>query len=371
MKTIKKRLIIFMPSMEGGGVEKNIIIITNYLSKFIDNIELITFDDKFNRFFNKKVKIINFRKYTKTKINKYFKYFTCLTLLIKRMMVKEKTFIFAFQANVYCILLALLFNKRIITRSNSSPSGWSNSLIKNLIFKILFKYPYKIIVNSKNFRKEFFKRFNIYPKMIYNPVNKSEILSKAKEKINDSFFSKKNYLKIINVSRFTDQKDHLTLLKAFKIVKKTIPSKLLLIGYGSNKTQILNFIKKNELQKNVKIVNFTFNPFKYIAKSDLFVLSSLYEGLPNVLLETMVLKRYIISSNCPTGPSEILDNGKYGGLFPIKDYKNLSRKILEFSKNKKKYSNKILKAYKSLKRFDKDEKCKSYLIEVKKLMEIN
>ena len=52
MKTIKKRLIIFMPSMEGGGVEKNIIIITNYLSKFIDNIELITFDDKFNRFFN-------------------------------------------------------------------------------------------------------------------------------------------------------------------------------------------------------------------------------------------------------------------------------------------------------------------------------
>ena len=76
MKTIKKRLIIFMPSMEGGGVEKNIIIITNYLSKFIDNIELITFDDKFNRFFNKKVKIINFRKYTKTKINKYFKYFS-------------------------------------------------------------------------------------------------------------------------------------------------------------------------------------------------------------------------------------------------------------------------------------------------------
>ena len=64
MKTIKKKLVIFMPSM-GGGVEKNIIIVTNYLSKFINDIELITFDNKFNRFFNKKIKIINFENHSK------------------------------------------------------------------------------------------------------------------------------------------------------------------------------------------------------------------------------------------------------------------------------------------------------------------
>ena len=92
-----------MPSMEGGGVEKNIIIITNYLSKFIDNIELITFDNKFNRFFDNKIKIINSRNYSKTKISKYYKYFFCLILLIKRMVVSKNIYIFAFQANIYCI----------------------------------------------------------------------------------------------------------------------------------------------------------------------------------------------------------------------------------------------------------------------------
>jgi len=93
MKKIKKKLIVFMPSMEGGGVEKNIIIITNYLSKFIDNIELITFDNKFNRFFNNKIKIINSRNYSKTKISKYYKYFFCLILLIKRMVVNKNIYI--------------------------------------------------------------------------------------------------------------------------------------------------------------------------------------------------------------------------------------------------------------------------------------
>lgn len=371
MKTIKKKLVIFMPSMEGGGVEKNIIIVTNYLSKFINNIELITFDNKFNRFFNKKIKIINFKNHSKTKVNKYYKYFVCLFLLIKEILNNKEVYIFAFQANIYCILVALIFNKKIITRSNSSPSGWSKNFIKNLIFKALFRYPEKIIVNSENFRKEFLKRFNIKAKMIYNPLNKSEILKKAKIEINDDFFSKKNCLKIINVSRFTDQKDHLTLLKAFKIVKSFIPSKLLLIGYGTKKFEILDFIKKNELQKNVKLIDFTFNPYKYMAKSDLFILTSLYEGLPNVLLESMVLKKYIISSNCPTGPSEILDKGKYGDLFPVKNYRNLSKKILMYAKNKRKYKKKILEAYKSLNRFDNNKNCKSYLIEVKKLMKIN
>ena len=143
---------------------------------------------------------------------------------------------------------------------------------------------------------------------------------------------------------------------------------LILIGYGSNKNQILDFVKKNKLQKNVKIINFTFNPFKYMARCDLFVLSSIYEGLPNVILESMLLKKYVISSKCPTGPSEILKGGKYGGLFQINNYKKLSSLILDFFKNKKKYKKKTIDAYNSLERFDYKNNCKLYLIEILKLM---
>ena len=100
-------------------------------------------------------------------------------------------------------------------------------------------------------------------------------------------------------------------------------------------------------------------------------MTSLYEGLPNVLLESIVLKKFVISSNCPTGPSEILKNGKYGELFPVKNYKKLSKQILMYAKNKKRYDKKVFEAHKSLKRFDYNKNCYSYLVEVKKLMEIN
>ena len=370
MQTNKKKLVIFMPSMEGGGVEKNIIIISNYLAKYIKNIELITFNQKFKNFLDKKIKIINYFKKKNDTKSKYYKYFFCLILLIKSFFQNKETYIFAFQANIYCIILAIIFRKKIVTRSNSSPSGWNKNIFKNFLFRLLLKYPTKIIVNSKSFKKEIDKKFKINSKMIYNPLNKEEIISKSKVKIKKDFFNRNKQLRIINVARFTDQKDHITLLKAFHIVSKKIPTNLLLIGYGNKKTEIKNYIKLNRLDKKVKILDFAFNPYKYIKNSDLFILTSLYEGLPNVLLESIALKKYVISSNCPTGPSEILENNKYGSLFPLKNYQKLSKIIIDFYFNKKKYNTKLKKAFDSLDRFDKFKNCKLYLVEIKKLIGI-
>ena len=111
----------------------------------------------------------------------------------------------------------------------------------------------------------------------------------------------------------------------------------------------------------MKLINFQDNPFNLIKSSDVFILSSLYEGLPNVLLESQVLKRFIISSNCPTGPREILLNGKAGFLFNVGDHVKLSNLILYYSKNKKSLSKKVLIGYKNLNRFDYDRNLKKYL----------
>jgi len=97
-------------------------------------------------------------------------------------------------------------------------------------------------------------------------------------------------------------------------------------------------------------------------------LTSLYEGLPNVLLEALTLKKFVISSDCPTGPKEILLNGRGGYLFKIKDYKNLSNLILDYSKNKKKLSNKIRMGYRNLDRFDFDKNIKKYYNEINSLL---
>ena len=127
---------------------------------------------------------------------------------------------------------------------------------------------------------------------------------------------------------------------------------MLIIGNGKEKQKILNYINKNKLSNIIKILPFRKNPFPYILKSNLFILSSRYEGLPNILLETVVLKKPILSSNCSTGPKEILDNGLGGLLFKKGNYIDLSKKIIFFKKNKKQSLDKANYAYKRLRRFD-------------------
>ena len=367
MEKTQKRLIVFMPSMDGGGVEKNIIIITNYLSDFVKEITLITFDKRFNDQFSKKIKIINVQKNYNKNFSKYYKYFFCLKILAKKIIEDNKTAVFSFQANIYCIILSKILNFNLIIRSNSSPSGWTNNKIKNFIFQILFRSPDYVIVNSVQFAKEIYKRFNIHAKVIYNPLNKIEILKKCKQKINFNFKYKKS-LKIINIARFTDQKDHLTLLEAFKKANSKINAELLIMGYGANKENIHKFIKEHKLEKKIKVIGFQKNPYPFIKKADIFILSSLYEGLPNVLLEALTLKKFVISSDCPTGPKEILENGKYGFLFKVRNVNQLANQIIRYSNNKKIYNKKITLAYKSLLRFDFNTCCNKYLSLVKKVI---
>ncbi len=363
------KLIIFMPSMEGGGVEKNIILISNYLSKYLDNISLITFDNRFNNQFNKKIKIINHTKKI-LNVTKYYKYLICLINLTKQILTHKNISVFSFQANIYALILCKLLNIKIIVRSNSSPLGWSKSIFKTFIFRIFFKLADKIIVNSQEFKNQLDNKLNVNSLLIYNPLNKDEINNKSKKKINLNFFNSKKSktLKIINIGRFTDQKDQITLLKAINEIYKKIKLKLLIIGYGKNEKILKSFIKENKLSNQVKIINFQKNPFPFLKKSDLFILSSKFEGLPNVLLEAIVLKKFVISSKCPTGPKEILLNGKYGYLFEIGDYKNLAKLILKYSKNRKYNMKKIDEAYKSLHRFNFETNCKKYLDAVNKYL---
>ena len=140
------------------------------------------------------------------------------------------------------------------------------------------------------------------------------------------------------------------------------------MGYGTNKKIIHKFIKENKLEKKIKVIGFQKNPYPFIKKADIFVLSSLYEGLPNVLLEALTLKKFVISSDCPTGPREILKNGKYGFLFMVKNINQLTSQIIKYSNNKRTCDRKINLAYKSLQRFDFNTCCNKYLSLVKKII---
>lgn len=357
---MKKNFLIFIPSIEDGGVEKNLFLLSNYLSDKIKNVEILTCNFNYKHFFKKEIKFIG----TKSKFffnkSRYIKYIICLLILIKRIIKDKNILIFAFQANIYAIIVAKIFKIKIITRSNSAPQGWSKNFIKQAFFGFFLKKADSIIVNSINFKKEMDKKYKINTIFIYNPFEKNSIKNKINSKLNLKFFKKKD-LKLITIGRLTDQKDHLTLLKAFSlVVKKRIDAKLLIIGKGKLNNVIEDFISENNLHDNVMLRGYIANPYKYLKVADIFVLSSKFEGLPNVLLEAQFLKRYIISTDCPTGPSEILLNGKAGDMFKIGDYKRLADLIMSYKFKNKKIKKMIKLATANFHRFDFKINCNKY-----------
>ena len=361
----QKKIVFFMPSIEGGGVEKNLFIISNYFASKLDNIYLITASKKYSNKFSKKINLISPNSNIWDHFGRRVKYLICLFLLFKIFLKKKKIFVFCFQANIYCIILCKLLNVKVIVRSNSSPFGWSKNLIKNKIFQIILKKADKITANSKEFSKLLEKKFKVKVKSIYNPLNKKEIIKFSKLK-SENIFTRKKILKIINVGRFVDQKDQITLLKAINLLKKKLKMEVRILGRGVEEEKLKNYISKNKLNKIVKLVNFKNNPYPSIKNSELFILTSKFEGLPNVLLEAIVLNKFVISSNCSTGPKEILDNGKGGLLFKVGDYKELAKKILFYSENKSICKKKLIFAKKRLVRFDYINNLNLYLNLIKK-----
>ena len=349
-----------MPTVNiAGGVEKNFFIITNYLSKKLKKISVITLSKSVKQKLNKGIKVIypnitfieNFGRRTKFLIS--------LVFLFKEIIRNKNATVFCFQGIAYCILLCKLTKTKIIVRSNSSPSGWSKNWLKKFLYKKIYGLANKIIVNSKDFKKELNIKLKLKSLCIYNPLNIKEIYRYSKKDVKIKFFKKKS-VNIINIARFTEQKDHECLIKSINILKKEYDIRLILLGSGPLKNTITHLIKKLKLSKNIKIINPKENPYPYIKKSDLFILSSKYEGSPNVLLEAIALKKFIISSDCPTGPREILDKGMGGELFKVGNYLMLSKKIKFFIENKKKIKQKKNYAFKRLERFDYFDRLNDY-----------
>ena len=365
---MKKKIIIFIPHIGGGGVEKNFFIISNYLATKIKNISIITINKEYKYKLNKNIKLISPKSSRWKNSGIYIKYFISIILLIKTIFKDKNYLIFSFQANWYSILFAKFFGCNVISRSNTAPEGWSGNFFKIFLYKKILNLADLIIVNSKEFKFNMNKNFGINAKLIYNPLNVNEIIRLSKKKINFPFFKTKNHFKLINIGRFTDQKNQMLILKAFKNLSKKIRIKLVIAGRGVNTNLLKNYVKINKLDEAKKIINFVNNPYPLLKISDVFILSSNFEGLPNVLLEAQCLKLPIISSNCPTGPNEILLKGKAGMLFKPKNQKDLEKKIIYSLQNKRLLKKNAMIGYKNLIRFNEQKNLFLYYKTIKKYL---
>ena len=356
----KYKIYIFHPYSKIGGADLSLSRLVNNLNKKKYIIDFIFLNKQhFKKYLsNKKVNFINIkskrtlfsilkiRDHLKNdKINKYKKY----------IFISNQNF-----ANIlsFCILFNLQWIKHIlIERNHIDEFKYEKSIKKFFILKLIklfYKKADAIIGISRKLTYDLSKYIGKKCITIYNPAFDKKIFELSKKKIHLI----KNKKTILTVGRLELQKDIETLIRAFKLVIRKIDADLIIIGYGSQLKKLKQMINKLQLQKNIKFLTNIKNPFPYYKIADTFVLSSKFEGFGNVLVEAAMFKINIISSDCNSGPREILLNGKGGELFKVGDHIGLSKKILQSFKLKQ-YEKKQ-KLYKSLKRFSVINNIKNY-----------
>ena len=173
------------------------------------------------------------------------------------------------------------------------------------------------------------KKIHVVP----NPSVTKEMISMAQESIEHPWFSPENPSVILAVGRLVPIKDYPTLLKAFSFVLEHRDCRLVILGEGRERDLLQSLAVELRIEKKFDIPGFVSNPFPFMKRSALVALSSLREGSPNVLIESLAVGTPVVSTDCPWGPREILQNGIYGKLTPVGDPKSLAEAICSTLEN--------------------------------------
>lgn len=164
-------------------------------------------------------------------------------------------------------------------------------------------------------------------RVIYNPVDTEGIIERAKEPLHHPWLAPGAPPFILSAGRLSRQKDFPTLLRAFDRVRRRRPARLLILGEGEDRAELEQLARELECEADLSLPGFVDNPYPFMRAARLFVLSSAWEGFGNVLIEAMALGTPVIATDCPWGPAEVLDHGRFGRLVPVGDVAALAEAI--------------------------------------------
>ena len=322
----KKKVLFLIYNLNGGGAEKVLLKILEKidLEKFEVDLFLIKKEGVYIKYFeeNLKNKINLITPYDNVSKNKLFSYFQrkIIHKEVKKCLKEPKKFR-KFIEKKYDTIVSFLEGMSTIYLSEiecNNKIAWVHTNIeKHRLMSLekekeLYSKYTKIICVSEQAKKAFLNLYTEFENrvdVIYNPVDSEEIMKKSEEKI-ESF--RDETFTFVSVGRLVKEKGFDILLKAHKLLlEEGVLNNIVILGEGSEREKLEKYIEENNLENSVKLLGFKENPYPYIKKSDAVVLSSRYEGFSLVVVESLVLNKKVISTNC-VGPTEILENGKYG-----------------------------------------------------------
>jgi glycosyltransferase involved in cell wall biosynthesis len=219
----------------------------------------------------------------------------------------------------------------VLSTSLAGEPSFRNRLIK-IISSLFFRYADAAICISKGVAEDFIKTTGMPPQkthVVYNPIVYPGLEQEARQSISHPWFATGNKPVILAVGRLVVAKDYPTLLNAFSLLNRKRQANLLILGEGRERLRLEALVRQLGLTENVQMPGFVKNPYAYMARARLLVLSSRWEGFGNVLVETLACGTPVVSTDCKGGPGEILEGGRFGRLVPVGDAQALAAAMLE------------------------------------------
>ena len=358
-----KNIVIYYPSFEKGGATFNLINFINQAAKKNIYISLISNIDKKNekKFLTNKIKVFRVKSTSKYFLSKRItSLFGSLLILIKLLITSNRdTIFFSFQSHIIPLFFCAIFLKKIVIRNSEdaiNATKYADNFISAYIVLFLKSFFYffanGIITNS-------LKSKNSLKKLTFNIKNVNLIYNPYLHKILK--YKKKNRKKIIlSVGRLCKQKNQSLTIKAFKIFTKYHRDyKLVIVGHGADKDKLKKLIKKLNLQNSIIIKDWQSNMNKYYSTSKLLVFPSLYEGLPNTLIDALNYSLPCITTKC-SGAEDILSKN-YNYFVKHDDTKKLGVAMSDAILNYNAIMNSTKKQHTKLKRFLVPNQVNKYL----------
>lgn len=356
---MKIKIAIIVPSMRGGGAEKVMANLIRYLDKDKFDIRLILIkkEGPYLDLIPNTVSVIDLNarrvRYSIFKLigelNKYNPDVILSTLGHLNLAILS-------------IKIFLKANPKIIVRHAIAPTvsmkklSPVNRFIQMNLYKKLYNKADVVLAQCKDMQDDLEDVFQINKtklKFIYNPLDIEKIQTAMIEKNPYD----RNKINLVSVGRLTEQKGFDVLIRAIKLVSNRYPNiRLTILGDGEMKHQLIELVDKLDLNNQVVFESFKTNPYPYYHYSDMYILSSRYEGFPNTLLEALACKTKVIATNCKNGPREIIGENQYGYLVEVENPKNLADEIINYIGLDNKTSNraeffeisKVIKDYQKL-----------------------
>ena len=264
----------------------------------------------------------------------------------------------------------------IISRCNSKLILWEHSIIsyhskktisklwiiRYFLIRMFYNHAHKIITVSKGAKDDLISHYSINKqkiKIINNPIDIQSVISLSEAKVKVPCINYKNENYIVSVGRLATVKNYKLLIEAFSKLSKIFNYKLVIIGDGPEYQNLQKQITGLNLENRIILTGFLENPYPLIKNANVFVISSKWEGFPLVLLEALALKRQIVSTDSPSGPREILDNGKLNLMVPVDNSDALSNGILQILDGEIKFDEDLLLQRAS--EFRLEKKCNEFM----------